>query len=78
MNVKVGDRLLSLVDLSLVWVWADFYENELPLLEPGQKIEVSVPNFGVKVFEGEIAVIDPFLDPMKRTARVRIDVPNAE
>ena len=31
-HVAVGDHLVDLVDLSSVWVWADFYENELPLL----------------------------------------------
>ena len=26
-NVKVGDRLVDVADLSRVWVWADFYES---------------------------------------------------
>ena len=76
MSVKVGDRLMSLVDLSVVWLWAEFYENELPLLSTGQKIKITVPAFGDEEFEGEIAVIDPTLDSMKRTVRVRIDIPN--
>jgi RND family efflux transporter MFP subunit len=76
MSVKVGDRLMGLVDLSAVWLWAEFYENELPLLSTGQKIKITVPAFGDEEFAGEIAVIEPFLDPMKRTVRVRIDIPN--
>ena len=78
MNVKIGDRLMSLVDLSLVWLWAEFYENELPLLSIGQKIKVTVPSFGDEEFGGEIVVMEPFLDPMKRTVRVRIDIPNPQ
>lgn len=78
MNVKVGDRLMSLVDLSVVWLWAEFYENELPLLAAGQKIKITVAALGNEEFEGKIAVIEPFLDPMKRTVRVRIDIANAE
>jgi RND family efflux transporter MFP subunit len=78
MSVKVGDRLMSLVDLSAVWLWAEFYENELPLLSTGQKIKITVPAFGDEEFGGEIAVIEPFLDPMKRTVRVRIDIPNPQ
>jgi membrane fusion protein, copper/silver efflux system len=77
MSVKVGDRLMSLVDLSVVWLWAEFYENELPLLSTGQKIKITLPTFGDEEFGGEIAVIEPFLDPMKRTVRVRIDIPNS-
>ena len=63
MSVKVGDRLMGLVDLSAVWLWAEFYENELPLLSPGQKLKITVPAFGDEEFGGEIAVIEPFLDP---------------
>jgi RND family efflux transporter MFP subunit len=76
MSVKVGDRLMGLVDLSVVWVWAEFYENELPLLSTGQKIKITVPAFGDEEFGGEIAVIEPFVDPVKRTVRVRIDIPD--
>ena len=78
MSVKVGDRLMSLVDLSVVWLWAEFYENELPLLSTGQKIKITVPAFGDEEFAGEIAVIEPFLDPMKRTVRARVDIPNPQ
>jgi membrane fusion protein, copper/silver efflux system len=78
MNVKVGDRLMGLVDLSTVWLWAEFYENELPLLSTGQKIKITVPAFGNEEFAGAIAVIEPFLDPINRTVRVRIDIPNAQ
>ena len=78
MSVKVGDRLMGLVDLSAVWLWAEFYENELPLLSTGQKIKITVPAFGDEEFGGEIAVIEPFLDPMKRTVRVRIDIANPQ
>ena len=60
MSVKVGDRLMGLVDLSAVWLWAEFYENELPLLNTGQKIKITVPAFGDEEFGGEIAVIEPF------------------
>src|SRR4051812_24165583 len=31
-GVKVGDMLVEVADLSIVWVWAEFYENELPML----------------------------------------------
>jgi len=78
MSVKVGDPLMGLVDLSAVWLWAEFYENELPLLSTGQKIKITMPAFGDEEFGGEIAVIEPFLDPMKRTVRVRVDIPNPQ
>jgi Cu(I)/Ag(I) efflux system membrane fusion protein len=77
-HVAVGDHLVDLVDLSSVWVWAEFYENELPLLKPGLPVTVTssaLPGFALS---GRIATVDPFLDPVKRTGRVRIDVDNRD
>jgi membrane fusion protein, copper/silver efflux system len=76
MNVKTGDKLVNVLDLSNLWVWAEFYENEIGLLKRGQQIDVSLPAFPNQTFQGQIAVINPTIDPAKRTARVRIDIPN--
>jgi membrane fusion protein, copper/silver efflux system len=78
MNVKVGDRLVSVLDLSNLWVWAEFYENEVGLLKRGQQINVSLPAFPNQTFQGRIALINPVINAAKRTARVRIDIPNAK
>ena len=77
-HVAVGDHLVDLVDLSSVWVWAEFYENELPLLKPGLDVTVTNPALPGFTLQGRIAVVDPFLDPVKRTGRVRIDVDNPD
>src|SRR5947209_13801746 len=69
-GVKVGDMLVEVADLSVVWVWAEFYENELPMLKIGQKIDVSAKSYPGEKFEGTISLISPFLDPAKRTAKV--------
>jgi membrane fusion protein, copper/silver efflux system len=76
MNVKMGDKLVSVLDLSDLWVWAEFYENEIGLLKKGQSIDVSLPAFPNQIFRGKIAVINPVIDAAKRTTRVRIDIPN--
>src|SRR5580692_8334064 len=76
MNVKTGDKLVSVLDLSNLWIWAEFYENEVGLLKAGQPIDVNLPAFPNQTFQGQIAVINPVIDAMKRTARVRIDIPN--
>ena len=77
-NVKVGDMLVEVADLSVVWVWAEFYENELPMLQVGQNIDVSTKSYPGEKFKGTISVINPFLDEAKRTAKVRIDIPNPD
>src|SRR5438445_2898249 len=77
-SVKIGDLLVEVADLSLVWVWADFYENELSMLQAGQKIAVTAKSYPGEKFDGTISLINPFIDETKRTAKVRIDIPNAD
>jgi membrane fusion protein, copper/silver efflux system len=77
-HVAVGDHLVDIVDLSSVWVWADFYESELSRLKPGLPVTISssaLPNLSIG---GKIALVDPFLNEAKRTGRVRIDVDNSD
>jgi Cu(I)/Ag(I) efflux system membrane fusion protein len=77
MNVKMGDKLVNVLDLSNIWVWAEFYENEVGLLKQGQPIDVTISPFRDQTFQGHLAAINPTIDATKRTARVRIDIPNA-
>jgi RND family efflux transporter MFP subunit len=77
-NVKVGDMLVEVADLSVVWVWAEFYETELSMLQAGQKIHVTTKSYPAEKFVGTISVINPFLDEAKRTAKVRIDIANPD
>jgi RND family efflux transporter MFP subunit len=77
-NVKVGDHLVDVADLSNVWVWADVYENELSLFRLGQKVALTTTAYPGRKFEGKIALINPFLDEVQRTAKIRIDIPNAD
>ena len=77
-GVKVGDHLVDVTDLSTVWVWAEYYESELGGLKTGQKVSVTSKSFPDAVFEGTVAVVNPFVDQTKRTSRVRIDIPNPD
>ena len=77
-KVMVGDRLVELADLSVVWLWAQFYENELPMLKTGQKVMITSGSYPGEKFEGEVALIDPFLNRATRTGKVRIDIPNPD
>jgi Cu(I)/Ag(I) efflux system membrane fusion protein len=78
MGVKSGDKLMTVLDSSRLWLWASFYENELGLLREGQTVTVDLPASPNHSFAGKISVISPMIDPLKRTATVRIDIPNAD
>ena len=77
-GLKVGDHLIDIADLSVVWVSAEFYEGELSMLQNGQSVTVTTNSYPNDHFEGHIAVINPFLEQAKRTAKVRIDIPNPD
>ena len=57
-------------------MWAEFYENELSMLQVGQKLAVTAKSYPGQNFDGTISLIDPFINETKRTAKVRIDIPN--
>jgi Cu(I)/Ag(I) efflux system membrane fusion protein len=77
-SVKRGEPVMTVLDLSRLWLWADFYENEVGLLKEGQPVTIAVPALPDRSFHGKISAISPTIDPVKRTARVRIDVPNTD
>src|SRR6266436_7001093 len=77
-SVKTGDLLVEVADLSVVWLWAEFYENELSMLQVGQKLRITAKSYPGENFDGTISLVDPFLDATKRTAKVRIDIPNPD
>jgi RND family efflux transporter MFP subunit len=77
-HVNIGDHLVDVVDLSVVWVWAEFYQDELPLLKKGAQVIVSSSAIPDATFKGKIDLVDPFLNDAKRTARARISVENPE
>jgi len=71
-----GEKLFDIVDLSAVWVIADIYAHELPLVEAEQSARISLSFFPGKEFSAEIDYIYPFLSAETRTAKVRFIVPN--
>jgi Cu(I)/Ag(I) efflux system membrane fusion protein len=74
--VMAGRRLLRIAALDRVWVEADLYENELPLVDEGQEVTVSLPYRGSEPMPGRVTFVSPVLDPKSRTARVRIEFDN--
>ena len=77
-RVCIGDRLVDIVDLSAVWVWAEFYEDQLAVLAKGLPVTITSPSFPAEKFEGKITAVDPFMNEALRTVRVRIEVANPD
>ena len=76
MEVSPGMDLLTITDLSRIWVEADFYEYESRTLAVGQKIDIALPYDPAARLSGRIAYVYPFLNPESRTLKVRVELPN--
>jgi Cu(I)/Ag(I) efflux system membrane fusion protein len=73
-----GQRLYRIAPLSRVWIEAQVYEYELPLVRAGQAATATLPYLPERRFEATVAYVYPTLDPVTRTARLRLEVPNPD
>jgi Cu(I)/Ag(I) efflux system membrane fusion protein len=76
MNVMPGMTLYKLADLSVVWIYADIYEYELPFIRLGQEASIQLSYIPGETFRGKAVYIYPSLNPETRTAKVRFEFPN--
>ncbi|MGJ3243573.1 MAG: efflux RND transporter periplasmic adaptor subunit [Opitutales bacterium] len=70
--VREGDKLYEVVDLSELWLIAEIYQSELPYVEKGQRVAMSLPGDSTRTFGGRIDRIEHHIDAATRTARLRI------
>ena len=78
MYVQEGTSIYRIADLSQVWVKLDAYESDLQWLRYGQAVEFTTVAYPGETFVGAVTFIDPALDPRTRTAKVRVNVSNAD
>lgn len=76
MKLDAGAMPYEIVDLSTVWVVADVYESELRFVKAGMPATLTLNAFPNREFNGKAVFIDPMLDPMTRTVKVRLTFPN--
>ena len=78
MRIMAGEKLFDIVDLSTVWIVADIYEYELPLVKVGQAAQIGLSYFPGKEFSSRVDYIYPSLASETRTVKVRFTIPNPE
>jgi len=76
MSVMAGIALYKLADLSVVWLYVDVYEYELPFVRLEQQASVQLASMPGETFTGRAVYIYPSLNPETRTAKVRFEFPN--
>ena len=77
-RVTPETELYTLADLSTVWILADIYEYEAPLVRLGQTAAMTLAYYPGKTFTGKVSYIYPQLDNTTRTLKVRLEFPNAD
>jgi Cu(I)/Ag(I) efflux system membrane fusion protein len=78
MYVQTGTPLYTIADLTHLWVNLEAYESDLSWLRYGQAATIATEAYPGEVFQGWISFIDPVVDPMTRTVRIRVNVPNPD
>jgi Cu(I)/Ag(I) efflux system membrane fusion protein len=74
--VTPGMNLYRIADLSQVWIIADIYEYEAPLVKVGQEARVSFAYQPGESFTATVNYVYPVLDPTTRTIKVRLAAKN--
>jgi Cu(I)/Ag(I) efflux system membrane fusion protein len=71
-------ELYNIVDLSRVWIMADVFENEASMVRLDQQATVSLAYGRGRSFRAKVNYIQPQVDPMTRTLKVRLEAENPE
>jgi Cu(I)/Ag(I) efflux system membrane fusion protein len=71
-----GQLLYKIAPIHPVWVIANVYPFELPLIRDGMPATIQTPFLPEKSRMGRVSWLSPYLQTATRTAEVRIDVPN--
>lgn len=77
LNVDPATKLFTVIDLSTVWIVADVYEKDFSRVRVGSEAVVATPAYQDLALRGHVSYIDPRVDPATRTAKLRVEVPNA-
>jgi len=75
-SVSEGMPLMTLSDLSRVWVIAQVPEEQAAWIAPGKSAEVRLSSRPDQVIEGKVDYIYPEFNRSARTLQVRISLPN--
>ncbi|WP_270375502.1 efflux RND transporter periplasmic adaptor subunit [Marinicauda sp. Alg238-R41] len=77
-HVQPGNRLMTITDLSQVWVVADLFQDEVQAVAPGQEVSMRTPDQPGRVWEGEVEYVYPTINPDSRSVPVRMRFENPE
>ena len=78
MMVQPDTRLYTVADLSVVWVLAQVFQNDLSHVRVGSPASLAVDSYPGRIFQGRVDFIYPDVDMTTRTSRVRMEFANSK
>ncbi len=70
--------LITVADLSSVWVSADVPESYIRFIQLQERVEISLVAFPGKAFEGRVSRIADTVNPQTRTVKVQAEIQNSQ
>ena len=79
MYVQPGNTIMSIADLSRVWVEVDLFEGQVQWVQPGQAASMHLPFATAdRTWQGEVDYVYPTIRAETRTGRVRLVFDNRD
>lgn len=74
--INPGTVLYDIANLNRLWAVFSAYESDLPFLKVGDQLEYTLQSLPGKIFKGKIVFVNPIVDAVSRTTKVRVEVNN--
>ncbi len=78
MRIEPGTRIYTIADHSIVWVYVEVYEQDISLVQLGQRATMAVESFSGRQFAGKVTYVEPHVMEQTRTLRVRLEFSNPD
>jgi cobalt-zinc-cadmium efflux system membrane fusion protein len=75
-HTDTSTPILTVADLSTVWVAADVPEDQVRFAKVGNPVHITINAYPGEVFEGRVMRIGDVVDPQTRTVKVRAQLAN--
>ena len=75
-RTDTGTPLMTIADLSRVWIASDVPESAIRFIHVGERVTITMVAYPTEELEGRVARIADVLDPQTRTVKVYVDMAN--
>jgi cobalt-zinc-cadmium efflux system membrane fusion protein len=77
-RTDTASPLMTIADLSAVWIAADVPESAIRLIHAGDRVSLTFVAYPGETFSARVTRIADVLDPQTRTVKVYLEMPNLE